>query len=353
VQHPLQPFSASSFRKDRLDRRLFSYSAAAFEGARAERDAAATTPPFIAGPLSDGGADLSTLELDELERFLTHPSRWFCQRRLGLFLGLEADLLDEREPLEVSGLERWTLGDRLLSELVAGGTPERGLAMLRASGWLPPGALGRAVFDDVCPPARRIADRVRRLTAGARLEPIPVDLDVGGVRVRGLLRDVWPCGQVSWRFSQLGRRHELALWLRHLVLQTVAPRRVARDTVLLGQPRSGNGGIEARFRPVDDAGAELGRLVAIHRQATERPLPLFPDASRAFVHRLRQGRRRGDAEAERHALEEASKVFDREPEDVYVRKLFGDRYRPDQDFDFRTIAEEVWSALLEHREPSE
>ncbi len=205
----------------------------------------------------------------------------------------------------MSGLERWILGDRLLSELVGGGSPEQGLAMLRASGLLPPGALGRAVFDDVSPPSRRIADRVRRLTAEARLEPIPVDLDAGGVRVQGLLRDVWPCGQVSWRFSQLGGRHELALWLRHLVLQTVAPRGVARETILLGQPRAGNGGIEARFRPVGDAAAELGRLVALCRQTAERPLPFFPDVSRAFVRRLCEARRRGDPEAERHALEEA------------------------------------------------
>ena len=200
VQHPLQPFSPAAFRKDRRDRRLFSYSTAAFEGACAERHGAATPPSFVEGPISDDRPESSSVSLDELERFLVHPSRWFCQQRLGLFLGLEADLLADREPIEIDALERWGLGDRLLSELVAGASLEEGRAALRAGGLLPPGALGLAVYAGVAPAARRIADRVRQLTAEARLEPISVDLEVGGLRLHGVLRDVWACGQVSWRF---------------------------------------------------------------------------------------------------------------------------------------------------------
>jgi len=36
-----------------------------------------------------------------------------------------------------------------------------------------------------------------------------------------------------------------------------------------------------------------------------------------------------------------------------VKKLFGERYRPDLDPAFRSLAEEVLSALLDHREPNE
>jgi hypothetical protein len=36
-----------------------------------------------------------------------------------------------------------------------------------------------------------------------------------------------------------------------------------------------------------------------------------------------------------------------------VRKLFGERYRPDRDPAFRSLAEGVYSALLDHREPHE
>jgi exodeoxyribonuclease V gamma subunit len=358
VQHPLQPFSPAPFRKDREDRRLFSYSTAAFEGACAERRAVATPPSFVEGPISEERPEAPALSLDELERFLVHPSRWFCQHRLGLFLGLEADLLAEREPLEVNALERWGLGDRLLSELVAGASLEQGQDALGAGGLLPPGALGRAVYADVAPAARRIADRVRQLTADARLEPIPVDLDVGGLRLLGVLRDVWPCGQVSWGFSRLGRRHELALWLRHLVLQLAAPAGTAQRTILLGQPTREREEVEARFLPVADAARELERLVRLHRQAAERPVPFFPETSRAFMRELREGSRRGQSDPVLRALEMARTAFadaeyGGEAGDLYVKKLFGERYRPDRDPAFRSLAEEVLSALLDHREPNE
>jgi exodeoxyribonuclease V gamma subunit len=338
---------------------LFSYSTAAFEGACAERHGAATPPSFVEGPISDDRPESSSVSLDELERFLVHPSRWFCQRRLGLFLGLEAELLADREPIEIDALERWELGDRLLSELVAGASLEEGHAALRAGGLLPPGSLGLTVYAEVAPAACRIADRVRQLTAEARLEPIPVDLEVGGFRVDGVLRDVWACGQVSWRFSRLGRRHELALWLRHLVLQLVAPGGAARQTILLGQPANEHEEVEARFTPVAAAARELERLVLLYRRAAERPLPLFPEASRVFVRERREARRRGDADAEQRSLEKARMAFSADAEhggesgDRYVKKLFGERYRPDRDASFRLCAEEVLSALLEHREPSE
>jgi exodeoxyribonuclease V gamma subunit len=359
VSHPLQPFSPAPFRKNRADRRLFSYSTAAFEGACAERHGAATPPSFVEGPIADDGPELSSVSLDEVERFLVHPSRWFCQHRLGLFLGLETELLADREPIEIDALERWGLGDRLLSELVAGASLEEVRAALRAGGLLPPGALGLAVYAEVAPAARRIADRVRQLTGAARLEPIPVDLEVGGFRLTGVLRDVWACGQVSWRFSRLGRRHELALWLRHLVLQLVAPAGATRGTILLGQPANEHEDVEARFTPVASAARELERLIRLHRQAAERPPPFFPETSRAFLRELREAKRRGEADAERRSLEKARAMFEADPQhggesgDRYVKKLFGERYRPDRDPSFRRFAEEVLSALLEHREPSE
>jgi exodeoxyribonuclease V gamma subunit len=163
---------------------------------------------------------------------------------------------------------------------------------------------------------------------------------------------------VSWGFSRLGRKHELALWLRHLVLQLAAPAGTARQTILLGQPANEGEDVEARFLPVADAARELERLVRIHRQAAERPLAFFPESSRAFMRVLRDARRRGQDDAALRALQNARAVFadvdyGGDAGDRYVKKLFGERYRPDQDPEFGSLAEQVLSALLEHREPSE
>ncbi|MGH7860081.1 MAG: exodeoxyribonuclease V subunit gamma, partial [Candidatus Binatia bacterium] len=137
VHHPLQPFSERYFRKDG-EERLFTYSPAALAAARAERSREAVLPPFLARPLETPGPDPLAVSLDELERFLEHPARWFCQRRLGLHLGRDLELLEDTEPVELDGLAQWQIGERLLPRLVDGETVEEVLASIRASGVLPP-----------------------------------------------------------------------------------------------------------------------------------------------------------------------------------------------------------------------
>jgi hypothetical protein len=73
---------------------------------------------------------------------------------------------------------------------------------------------------------------------------------------------------------------------------------------------------------------------------------------------LREGSRRGQSDPVLRALEMARTAFadaeyGGEAGDLYVKKLFGERYRPDRDPAFRSLAEEVLSALLDHREPNE
>jgi len=87
-------------------------------------------------------------------------------------------------------------------------------------------------------------------------------------------------------------------------------------------------------------------------------VPFFPDTSRAFMRELREASRRGQSDPVLRALDTARTAFadaeyGGEAGDLYVKKLFGERYRPDRDPAFRSLAEGVYSALLDHREPHE
>ncbi|MGH7897760.1 MAG: exodeoxyribonuclease V subunit gamma, partial [Candidatus Binatia bacterium] len=264
IRHALQSSSERYFRKDRADSRLFSYSETALESARARTTERRQPPCFVEGRLRDGAeAALPIVPLEDLERFFEHPSRWFCQRRLGLHLAKEGDLLEDTEPLEPSALEQWTIGDRLLRRLVDEGESADPLGAIRASGALPPGALGDAVYRAIAPQALRLAAIARTLADGERFDPLAVDVEIGGLRVSGFLRAVWPRGQVDWRFSKLGGRHELGLWVRHLFLQLVAPRDVPRFTFFVGRDENQVPGVAARFVETRDALATLESLVEI------------------------------------------------------------------------------------------
>ncbi len=63
--------------------------------------------------------------LDDLVRFLEHPVRGFLRQRLGVLVAEEGDELDEALAVELDGLQKWAVGDRLLRRGSPAPTPTR------------------------------------------------------------------------------------------------------------------------------------------------------------------------------------------------------------------------------------
>src|SRR5262249_31694280 len=149
------------------------------------------------------------------------------------------------------------------------------------------------------------------------------------------LRDLWPAGQVRYQFSKLGGRHELGIWIRHLVLNWLQPTDYPRVSYLAGRSREEEGATAIRFRPVENAAGILQELLRLYWLGQTVPLLLFERASRAYVEHLR---RRPGADAA--ALEKARKAFDGgyrgwgDGRDDYIRQVFGTANPIDPGFHF-------------------
>jgi len=352
-RHPLQPFSPRYFGRD-PERRLFSYADTHYAGAVALVGPSGAPPPLLAAPLA---ADpLDAVAVDDLVRFFANPSRWFLQRRLGVYLGGDAELLAEREPLELSELERWKIGDALLQRALRGGDPTAAWEVLRAGGMLPLGSAGRCAVDDAAMRAAALAEIARGLRGGDRLGAEPVDLDIDGMRLTGVLRELWPGGQVAVQYAKVGGRHELDLWIRHLVRDaTSAP---PAPSLLIGRARKGDGPSVVRFAPVDEARRLLAELLHLFELGQRVPLPLFKRASRAFADAVQHpngGRERAWAKA-RDAF--AATGHGADGDDPYIAELYGKTLPCDVDgtalaapeISFADLALMVFAPLLRHRE---
>ena len=117
-----------------------------------------------------------------------------------------------------------------------------------------------------------------------------MDLDavagLGRCRLVGRLDQLWPGGRIELGFSRIGRRAELDLWIRHLVLCSLVDGGAdfVAQSVFVGRPESKSSDDRVVvFERVSDSQTHLARLFEWAWSAAEAPLPFFPNTGWAFA----------------------------------------------------------------------
>ena len=295
--HPLQAFSPRNFAVGAPR----AYDRGALKAARALAQPLRVPTPtlFPTGETLPPGAP-APIEIDRLCSFLQGPAKALLGRRLGLWLRDDEDPVRDDRPLDLDGLARWRVGDELLKLQLRHAQADPGAGWLdvfepfRVSGQLPPGPPGRELYDQLVGGVRALVDRVQALRAGPRFAPIDVDLVVpaqcfepgaGEVRLVGRVSDLFPGGRVRHQYSRIKAKHQVAAWVRHLVLHvhTGAP----GDSYVVGRPDRGGGVRVVRWGPlsVADAQAHLVTLLKMYREGQRAAVPFFPSSSRAWAER--------------------------------------------------------------------
>jgi exodeoxyribonuclease V gamma subunit len=320
-------------------------------------------PPFFSGPLAADPVVPAVLGIDELARFFENPARALLQDRLGVRLHAAGEILDGRDPLELDELEKWGIGQELLRRRIAGEDLESVLGSVAASGRLPQGTPGRCLYREISADVESVAAAVGPLIAVERLEPLSLDERFGDLRLTGVIRDLWPAGQVRWQYARLTGRYQIGMWILHLALCLAAPDGYPRVTVFV--TRTAAGSSLTRFRAVarKSARERLRELVDLWRLGLTMPLAFFPQTSLEYVEKLRKsgvpetalGAARRRLFGDRHLRAERDDPYvslvlgDRDPLQAGFRFFGGDSEPPG----FRDLAERICGPLLDHREEAE
>src|SRR5215212_11732702 len=276
VRHPLQPFDAKNVSPDGLVRgSRFSFDRAAAAGARAAVGPRRPPPPFLDGPLAPSvPGDVS---LEDLVRFWIDPVRGFLGRE-GADVALAADEEQPEDalPVEIDHLAQWAVGDRVLTDLLAGLDPSVVKQREWRRGELPPGQLGWRMLA-------RILERAGPLQAAAaesRVSParaVDVAVDVGGGRrLLGTVPEVYSDRLVPVTYSRLGAKHRIASWV-HLLALAASDDDHNWTAHTIGRPhsRSRDAVATSLLGPLDHTAlAALGDLVAMRDRGLRSPLPL-------------------------------------------------------------------------------
>lgn len=185
-------------------------------------------------------------------------------------------------PVEIDALQEWTVGDRMLGDIMRGMTPADAQQAEWRRGTLPPGQLGwrRAIaLRDQCALLAAEALRYR----GVDPQAYDIDIDLGsGRRLTGTVSPVFGERLVSVTYSKLGGKHLLASWIPLLALAAGYPRR-DWSAVCIGRPKRGDTPRTAGLGRPDDPVALLADLVAIYDAGRREPLPLPVKTSFAWA----------------------------------------------------------------------
>ncbi|WP_068250440.1 exodeoxyribonuclease V subunit gamma [Janibacter corallicola] len=357
VHHPLQPFDPRNFAPERP----FSFDLAALEGARSGTDPEPTDSRLIRTPLP--APVVEDVSLADLVGYFQHPGRGFLRDRLQVGVSREADEVSDRLPIDLDGLEKWSVGDRALAARLAGRPADDVYTAELLRGDIPPGSLGNRALTPI---AEQVEDLVRHVAEGPGGPPGSVDIDVplpGGRRLTGTVDGVRGPHVVDVTFSRLAAKQHIASWLRLLALSATEEAEWFAST--LGKGR-GRGRPVARTTrgpvPLAAARSHLSELIDVHAVGLSAPLPLPVKTSLAWaetVHRnptrtrIAARKAREDWEPRRSRT---GATFPGERDDGWWRRIHG----ADAPFellltevagpgtDLPTLASRVWGPALDN-----
>lgn len=322
VRHPLHPFSRRYF--DGTSPKLFSYQQRYLVGAQSRTDSANNRYRFSSKPLPECPQPAEPVVfVAELVRFLQRPTRFIAQQRLGLFLQEATAITPDREPHELEPLEAHWVGATLLQSLQAGQSEDEAWRRIYASGLLPRENPAQVARDTQLPRVRELRESIDAATRGGAVSPLAVDLRLGPTRLLGELGGLYPRGLVRFQYSKIRARHQLALWVEHLVLCAIRDTRRGRKapaptSLLLGRDTRTGGVTGWELEPIDDPLSPLTQLCQLLSAGMQQPLHFFPIASCDFA------RARGSAsKPPEHAWSRAQRAFeDERARDPYLQRFY-------------------------------
>jgi exodeoxyribonuclease V gamma subunit len=291
IRHPLQPFDPRNFEAGVVVRGCtWSFDPVTLAGARALNAPRADPPPFLDGPLAP--REDRVIELEDLVRFVEHPVRAFLRQRLGISLWGGSDEVEDGLAVELDGLERWGVGQRLLEAMLAGVDGNAAIKAEIARGTLPPGALGQPVIFDVYPIVEAIvAESTAVVTAGPGADPVDVRVALADGRVlSGTIAGVRDDTLLTTTYSRVSAKQRLAAWVRLVAMSASSPEREF-CAVTVGRAGGGDDVRVARVGPLAEttegrrltATTELAALIDLYDRGMREPLPIFSATSAAYA----------------------------------------------------------------------
>jgi exodeoxyribonuclease V gamma subunit len=283
--HPLHPFHPDLLQPGPHQ----SFSKHTLQAAQALNAHAAPAPSFLhTVPATE--VTTKTVTIEELVRWLKKPTERYVRQSWKIYLTQYDDDVENREPIELSALDKYTLPATILEQTIRGEHQSDTTAeILAARGILPLGEHGKSLLRQQQILANTLIQTLDEHGLGT-VSHTPIDIQIAGVQLTGSAatrggRSV----ALSLREEKTGdQRHVIQPWVEHLaraVTQNEPIKPLISLHQFIGKPtKSDSTGRKLQVRTFicEDPHAVLSGLVKLYLSATQGQIPLFRYASFSF-----------------------------------------------------------------------
>jgi exodeoxyribonuclease V gamma subunit len=322
TQHPLQPFDRKNVTPGVLvPDTPFTFDPTALAAAEAATGKRSAPTAFITEPLA--APPKADVALADLLDFFKDPVKGFF-RALDCVLPWDVDEVSDAMPVEIDPLETWTVGDRMLHDMLRGMDLKTVAEVEWRRGTLPPELLGWRKAKEIRCSADELATTARHYQGVNQPHAHDIVVDVGdGRRVTGTVNRVFDDRIVEVTYSKLAPKHKLQAWIS---LVALAAGRPDRDWTAISVGRGDKDPVAVcRLRTPPDPLAVLADLVALFDAGRREPLPLPLKTSYAWAER-----RYGGKDPEKYARSKwESNKWDGEDRDKANVRVWGSNPRFD------------------------
>ena len=278
TRHPLQPFDVANFTPGRLGSGAgFSFDRPGLRAVRAASRTRQVAAPVFGRETLPDRADDGLVSLGDLVRFFNHPIRALIYDRAGLWITRPDGTPDEQIPVHLTGLDAWSIGERLLRLRIAGHEPEALIAAEWRRGYLPPRALGQKAIQGIAEDVAQLMETAQPFLTD---RPVPCEVlaDLGDARLTGTVSGVIGDFVVHVSYSKLAAKHRLQAWIELLALTVTDPSR-PWQVVTIGRGGSSQlGGVDASW-----AATVLADLINLRATGLREPIPFSPKTSAEYA----------------------------------------------------------------------
>jgi exodeoxyribonuclease V gamma subunit len=289
TKHPLQPFDRNNVTPGALvPNQPFTFDPTALAAAEAAVGKRCEPARFFINPLpAQPNTDVALVDLLD---FFKDPVKGFF-RQLDYTLPWDVDGIDNAMPVDIDPLEVWTVGDRMLRDMLRGMDRKVAMNAEWRRGTLPPGKLGWRKAETISQTAFQLARIAQSHQGVPRISPRAHDVaaDLGdGRRVSGTVNPVFDSKIVEVTYSRLAPKHKLQAWISLVALAADNP---SRDWSAICLGRGGKDTIElCGFSAPSDALSVMRDLVSLFDAGHREPLPLPLNTSYAWADRRHRGK---------------------------------------------------------------